>query len=216
MLSFAHRHAHGISAVRLGMDKFDSLVAQVGRATADKIIANVAKRFDESIRQEDIAAYFGDGQFGLFLIGTDAVNTEQLIAGLHKRLALLKFKIGEQLVQVSFSIGISTLAMGDEVEDVATLLGQAEQAFVEATTKGEAQSVHYAKAPVGRTEVPADMEVSLDELLERIAAATGELSPAELTVGMRRILPLLSAADAQLKLGLSKVTTYLEHRLRVE
>ena len=44
----------------------------------------------------------------------------------------------------------------------------------------------------------------------------GELSPAELTVGMRRILPLLSAADAQLKLGLSKVTTYLEHRLRVE
>ena len=68
----------------------------------------------------------------------------------------------------------------------------------------------------GEGEAPSaakEVEVSLDELLQQVVKDDGSVTADQLASAMRKLLPIMSHADQQLKLGLSKVILHLKNKL---
>jgi hypothetical protein len=99
------------------------------------------------------------------------------------------------------------------------MLALAEEALQQALAKGKEQTVtlqpEEEPEPAAEPEQKAaKIDIQIDALLEQMADGSTELSNEQLTLALRKFLPLLSRADQKLKLGLAKVVLHLHKTLK--
>ncbi len=213
--SLSKRHGHDITLARINIENYAELTKEYGKGVVAKIIATVGKLLNADMRKEDVAANLGNEKFALMLPGADPEGANDVISRIRKRLAKMDLRIGEKVAHIAFSAGIVSRPVDDEIDDFSQLMTQAEEALQKALAKGKEQTViiQPSEEPLPEPE-PAKIDIQIDTLLEQLADGSAELSEEQLTLGLKKFLPLLARADQKLKLGLGKIVLHLHKSLK--
>ncbi|MEN8168937.1 MAG: diguanylate cyclase [Pseudomonadota bacterium] len=211
--SLSKRQGHDITLARINIENFSELNAEYGKSVVAKIITTVGKLLSGDLRKEDLAVHQGDEKFALMLPCADPEGANDVMTRIRARLAKVDLRIGEKVAHVAFSAGIVSQPVYDEIDDFSQLMVQAEEALQQALAKGKEQTVTVTPKEESIPETQAaDVDINIDELLEEMG--TLELTNEQLTLALRKFLPLLSKADQKLKLGLGRVVLHLHKSLK--
>lgn len=129
-IHMAKRHNYKIAVLFLDLNKFKEVNDTFGHETGDYLLKEVAKRFKNSVREEDTAARLGGDEFAIIL---NEIKNEKDPLMISKNI-IDKIKepldIKNHRLVPSTSIGISIYP--DHAQDGETLLKYADQAMYEA------------------------------------------------------------------------------------
>lgn len=217
-LAYAKRHATELSLVRFDIDHFAEVFVKHGKDIAEQILSRVASLINEGKRTEDIAARLGVSRFALLLPSSDPQGAEAVVSRICKRVARLKLKMGKDIFNIQFSSGITSPSLDDSDIEFTELLSQAESALKIAINNGGGKIIRYQTGEgiglvIPKTPAAANVEVNLETLVTQLVQEDGNVTDEQLASAMRKILPLITKADSNLKLGLSKVVSHLKKRL---
>ena len=217
VVAYAKRHCAEVSLVCFDVDRFSEIFVKHGKKVAEQIIAKVASLINEGKRAEDIAARLGVSKFALLLPSSDPAGAEMVVSRICERVARLKLKMGSEEFKIQFSSGITSSKMDDKVQ-FNDLFKQAESALKSAVDEGGGRIICYQTGkeigkPAKANTLTTDVDVELEALLKQISHQCSDVSNEQLASAIRKILPLIAAADGRLKLGLSKVILHLKKRL---
>jgi len=217
VVAYAKRHCTEVSVVYFDIDRFSEIFVKHGKAVAGQIIAKVASLINEGKRTEDIAARLGVSKFALLLPSSDLQGAEFVVSRICQRVSRLKLKLGSEEFKIQFSSGVTSSALDNEIETV-DLLRQAESALKTAVDEGGGRIICYQtgkdiSSSVAEKNSYEDKDINVEELLKWISNQCSDVNNEQLAAAMRKVLPLIAAADSRLKLGLSKVLLHLKKRL---
>jgi two-component system cell cycle response regulator len=138
----AHRYERGLTLVVLDIDDFKGTNDRLGHPAGDAVLAAVAARLRDAVRQSDVACRVGPDEFALILPEAGARDAEQL----YRR---IQFAVGSgasgPVERVRLSAGIAELRPED---DSVSLFERADDALCRAKELGRGQ-VHQAEAEAG-------------------------------------------------------------------
>lgn len=126
-LALARRQGFKLAVARITVANLEELKKTYGVPLVIKMVAVVAKVLRDNLRTEDLAAYFGTGQFALLLPGSDPQATAQVWARLRTRIAKFELKVREQRVAIVLKAGIASQSIDQTVTEFDQLLQQAEE-----------------------------------------------------------------------------------------
>ncbi len=213
--SLSKRHGYEITLARINIDNYADLLAEYGKGTVVKIIATVGKLLLNDMRKEDLAVHLGAEKFALVLPAADHEGAQEVMNRIRQHLSKMDLRIGENVVHIAFSAGIISQPITDDIDSFSQLITQAEEALNQALAKGREQTVVIKQTPEALPESSGqDIDIQIDELLGEIASGSAELSTEQLTLAMKKFLPLMARADQKLKLGIGKVVLHLHRRLK--
>ena len=154
------RNAATTSILRLDIDGFARLNADLGRATSDLILVEVAQRLSRSVRVADTAARLGADEFAVLFDGT-ATATLALDVAERFRAALREpITIGGTTVELTACVGIATSRDAGDGIDPTFLNRNAQVALAVARDRGIDQVVVFA--PSMQPELDARFELESD------------------------------------------------------
>lgn len=217
VVAYAKRHCAEVSVVYFDIDRFSEIFVKHGKAVAGQIIAKVASLINEGKRTEDIAARLSVSKFALLLPASDLQGAEIVVSRICQRVSRLKLKLGSEEFKIQFSSGVTSSALDNEIETV-DLLRQAESALKMAVDEGGGRIICYQtgkdiSSSVAEKNSYEDKDINVEELLKWISNQCSDVNNEQLAAAMRKVLPLIAAADSRLKLGLSNVLLHLKKRL---
>lgn len=125
-----------LSLVVLDIDRFKRINDTYGHLFGDKVISGLAAVLRANIKGKDIVARLGGEEFGLVLPETDHDGARQLSEKIRRMMELSKIRRldkNEQIGGITISLGVATLAEG---EDVTTLMDRADKALYASKENG--------------------------------------------------------------------------------
>lgn len=130
----ARRNARQVAVMLLNLDGFKSVNARHGSETGDLVLAEVARRLLNSVRQADSVARIAGDEFGLILEAID--QREQAAVVANRVLPSLKVPIAAAgpIIDISASAGIA--AFPSDAQDIDALLRMADVAMYAAKDSG--------------------------------------------------------------------------------
>lgn len=213
-LAYALRHLGELTLVRCDIDNFAELFVRHGKEVAEQILKKICAIVKEGQRKEDTAGRLGLSQIGLLLPATDAKGATEVVGRICTRVDGLKIKLGGRELKISISAGVTS---PEDLHglDVEGLIEQAESALENASQEGGGRILLYQAAVSRRQSKPLpQVDVDIEEVLDRLSLDQS-VSHEQLASAMRLIIPLISEADQKLKLGLAKVVTHLQKKLKL-
>ena len=201
----AHRRPdYHFAVLLLDLDGFKVVNDSLGHLAGDQLLVQVAGRVRDCTRGIDTAARFGGDEFAILLDDiVDAVSPVVVAERVHDALKA-PFRLGDEEVVVSSSIGISLSATGyDHAEDVVR---DADTAMYSAKWRGKGSHAIFDVAmhtkAVGRLRTEAELRRALDmgELEAHyqpiMRLDTGQIAAVEALVRWRHpVRGLISPAD---------------------
>ena len=125
-----------LAVAYLDLDGFKAINDQHGHAAGDQLLMAVADRMKDTLRDGDTLARLGGDEFVAVMADlTDVATCEPLLTRLLAA-AAEPVHIGELVLQVSVSLGVTFYPQADEV-DADQLLRQADQAMYQAKLAGK-------------------------------------------------------------------------------
>jgi diguanylate cyclase len=115
------------------IDHFKSINDRYGHKIGDQVIACVARKISQRLRQSDFIARFGGEEFVALLSDCDAASARELAEGLRKEIAGCMVDLERGCVRTTVSCGIAELA---PEEDDARLFARADEALYRAKRGG--------------------------------------------------------------------------------
>ncbi len=145
-LSIALRHKQELSVVSLEILGFHDLYLSHGKRIAQQIIVAVAKRLNEVMRTEDIAARTGVAKFALLLPVTNETSARIVVARVCESISTLVLNTGREKLRIRLAFGLveSRLVDGQAFSDI---MAQADAALSRAIS------------PNGGTDIGAGSDV---------------------------------------------------------
>jgi diguanylate cyclase (GGDEF)-like protein len=141
----AHRYERGLALIVLDIDDFKATNDKLGHLAGDDVLAAVAGRLRDAVRESDIACRVGGDEFAVILPEAGARDAEQL----YRR---IQFAVGSgasgPAERVRLSAGIAELRPED---DAVALFQQADEALYQAKELGKGQ-VQQAEAEAGPSD----------------------------------------------------------------
>lgn len=119
-IALARRNDQMLAVMLVNLDRFYTINDTLGYVAADKLSREVAERLVGCVRESDTVARFGSDEFGLLLTQVSRTEDAAKIAQGIKDSLTVPFKIGDQELFVTTSIGISISP--DDAKDAVTLL----------------------------------------------------------------------------------------------
>ena len=127
------------SLLMVDIDHFKQVNDQFGHTFGDEVLSRVGKMLAEGLRETDIVGRLGGEEFAILLPGISTERAQGVADRLRRKVSELKFKQGEQQVNITVSIGI---AVSHEVlYNWEHLYSQADQALY--TAKREGRNLVY-------------------------------------------------------------------------
>ncbi len=213
-VAYAERHCTDLTLIRFDVEKFAELFVKHGKDIAEQVLVKIASIIRDGMRKEDTASRLGVSRFGLLLPSTDAEGARQVISRITERVVKLKLKIGNDVYQLKFSTGMTSPQLSESTT-FGDMFNQAEEALKKAVASGSGTIVCFLTGEAaGQKDTIADVEVNIEKLLAMLASGSVSISREQLASAMRKFLPLMASADAELKLGLGKVIKHIQNRLK--
>ncbi|MEV6596323.1 GGDEF domain-containing protein [Actinoplanes sp. NPDC051346] len=132
-----------LAILYIDLDGFKAVNDQLGHATGDALLLQVAERLRECVRAADTVARLGGDEFAVITEPIRDAADVTLVADRVVRAIAEPFAVGTGIARVGASVGIATRAPGEG--DVEALLRRADAAMYAAKTNGKGRS---ALAPV--------------------------------------------------------------------
>jgi diguanylate cyclase (GGDEF)-like protein/PAS domain S-box-containing protein len=131
----AQRSNHSLTLMFLDLDRFKEVNDALGHDAGDQLLQETAQRLMSCTRASDTVARLGGDEFTIILNNlSDSVSLEQVAQSILERLAE-PFHIGEEMVYLSTSIGITIYPY--DATDAEVLLKNADQAMYAAKDEGK-------------------------------------------------------------------------------
>ncbi len=144
----AHRYERVLALVILDIDDFTAVNQRLGHEAGDAVLAAVAGRLRDAVRESDIACRLGGDELAVILPEAGARDAEQL----YRR---IQFAVGSgasgPVERVRVSAGIAELRPED---DPVSLLERADAALARAKASGRGQVEQADGPPGGRALEP--------------------------------------------------------------
>ncbi len=164
-LQFAQRHKEQVAILFLDLDMFKNVNDSMGHAKGDVLLQQVAKRIDDSVRDEDTIARLGGDEFAIIIGSLKSRQDAALVAENTLALFSTPFYIEEQEVFIGVSVGISIFP--DDGEDPDVLLRNADTAMYLAKSEGRNNYQFYTPALTKRASERLNIETSLRQAMDR-------------------------------------------------
>jgi two-component system, cell cycle response regulator len=116
------RNANPVGVILASPDCFDEIIETHGRAFADRVLARIARLFEEMLREGDVVSRFGDEQFTVLVHQPSEKNVERLSERLRARLELEFFEDEGLSVPITLSIGAAFIVPGRSEPDLVKRL----------------------------------------------------------------------------------------------
>lgn len=162
-IALAGRNQKSVAVLMVGLDRFKDINDSFSHQVGDRLLEEVSRRLQASLRESDILARLGGDEF---IVGIPLVTTkEDIEAVAHKVLAALgePFQIEGHRLQISASIGISVYPTDEE--SPTALLQFADTAMYEAKKKGRGIYCFFApeltRATRRRQKLESDLYLAL-------------------------------------------------------
>lgn len=130
----AKRSGRSLAVVYLDLDGFKPINDALGHAVGDELLVKVAQRLNQSVREGDTVARLGGDEFVLLLGNLESVEECTLVLQRVMMSLAAPVPIGEDLLQVSASIGVTLYPDDDSEAD--SLIRHADQAMYQAKLSG--------------------------------------------------------------------------------
>jgi diguanylate cyclase (GGDEF)-like protein len=131
----ARRYHHPVAIVLLDVDRFSEINAVHGVGAGDALLREVALRMRLRVREADAIGRAGSDGFVAALPHTDEAGAATFAEALRRRLSRAPMLIGDELVDVTASLGVAVMRPGEEL-DLDGLLARAVEALESAKTAG--------------------------------------------------------------------------------
>lgn len=215
-LAYARRHGTTLTVVRIDIEKFADIFVRHGKVVGEQILARIASIIRDVLRKEDSASRLGVSKFGLLLPCSDGEGATQVVTRICQRVASLKLKLGNDIITINFSAGITAPEIREDGSNFDNFLLDAEIAQQQSAQEGGGKIILYqtGKQIVPPAPVFSRVDVNVEDLLKQIDQADASVRPEQLASALRKLLPLIEQADQQLKLGLGKVVLHLKTKLK--
>jgi diguanylate cyclase (GGDEF)-like protein/PAS domain S-box-containing protein len=134
-LARSRRHRQPVALLFLDLDNFKTVNDTLGHAAGDKLLVQVARRLERSVRSEDTVARFGGDEFAVLLPHIANAGSALEVAERIAQAISQPFEIGHNEAFVTTSIGVALSESPDDYVD--ELLHRADSAMYRAksTTK---------------------------------------------------------------------------------
>jgi len=196
--SFADRHRLHISAVYFEIDEFQSCFLKYGKKVAQHIIVAVARRLQEVMREEDVAARLGVAKYALILPMTNKKKTQVVIERIRHSINKLVFNTGKEKIRVSFKTGYASPEFIEDIE-FNELLDQADEALQRAKASSAEPVICFDDSQVVEDPEIIISEEDIDQALAHILAGDFYQIPEQhLAALAERLSPFMQYAENQL------------------
>jgi diguanylate cyclase (GGDEF)-like protein/PAS domain S-box-containing protein len=186
-ISKAQRNGQSLTLVFLDLDRFKEVNDALGHDAGDQLLKEAAQRLRGCVRASDTVARLGGDEFTIILNNlSDSASLEQIAQNILDRLAE-PFQLGEEMIYLSTSIGITIYP--DDATDVEVLLKNADQAMYAAKDEGKNRYSYFTasmqQAAQVRMRLTSDLRsaLSANELVTYyqpiVELATGNICKAE-------------------------------------
>jgi diguanylate cyclase (GGDEF)-like protein len=118
------------------LDHFKQINDNYGHLVGDDILSAVASVLTQQIRPSDLLARFGGEEFALILPDTSVEEAKQIAERIRATIETVQFKMDNEEhheINMTISVGITSLMLGDEMNN---LLTRADQALYQAKENG--------------------------------------------------------------------------------
>jgi diguanylate cyclase (GGDEF)-like protein/PAS domain S-box-containing protein len=165
MIEQTRRRELSLGVLFIDLDDFKSVNDTLGHAAGDDLLAEVARRLEQSVRPGDTVARISGDEFALVIADLRRQEDAALVAQkLVERLAA-PFEITGHEVVVTASVGIACYPA--DGQDVETLLGAADAAMYRAKQSGRNAFQFFTHEINQRTKARALLGAELRRALER-------------------------------------------------
>ena len=140
-LAHAQRQGSRLAVMYIDLDKFKPINDRCGHAAGDFVLQQVARRLESCVRHSDTVGRIGGDEFVVLL--PDITTPERVLQVAEKIRQALKrpIKFGDQLFEISSSIGIALYPDHGDTVDQLTI--SADRAMYHAKESGRDQVVLY-------------------------------------------------------------------------
>lgn len=112
------RYGGALSLAVIDLDLFKEINDRYGHAAGDKVLATVASKLKEVIRESDVLCRFGGEEFVLLLPETSVSDARTMLEKLRNHIADCPFRHKETPVRVTMSGGVAQFQTTDTVDSV--------------------------------------------------------------------------------------------------
>lgn len=137
-MSLAARHGKSLSVLFLDIDHFKAINDGHGHECGDITLAATAKWIKKSLRNSDILFRYGGEEFVVLLSETDLAGAEKVAERIRSSIASHTLSYDMTTLNVTASLGVSTLRAGDTVD---SFIKRADAAMYKAKHNGRNQVV---------------------------------------------------------------------------
>jgi diguanylate cyclase (GGDEF)-like protein len=147
------------------VDRFRSVVAQVGHIEAESVLDRIGVRLREALGPDDVLVRFGADEFVAVLVATGGARDAEARAARVVHAASEPHTLGAYRVQTTVSVGLA--ALEDGLADIEAALKRAEAAAQAAKADGRARYRVFDPELAQQEDAAADIADGLRQALER-------------------------------------------------
>ena len=134
-LQRASRYEHNLSVILLDVDGLKSVNNEFGNQTGDRVLQQLARILERSLRSVDILARFGSDEFVILLPETKKAHTKKTAQRILKNVTNHDFfKDDLRIKEITVSMGI--VGFPEDAGDVRAMVKKAEDAMRRAKRRG--------------------------------------------------------------------------------
>ena len=164
-LLISQRNGHQIAVIFVDLDNFKFINDSLGHNVGDELLKTAAERLVTCVRAGDTVARQGGDEFVITVSDPDVGTVAVRIAGAIQAAISQPFRINEQELVITCSIGISISPR--DGEEVQTLIKNADLAMCQAKDQGRNRFRFYTSEMNVRLLSRMTMEMHLRRALER-------------------------------------------------
>lgn len=128
-----------LTVLLIDLDRFQHINDTLGHPTGDRVLAEVARRLTEAVREDDVVARLSGDEFALFLPGVHAEEALHTITRIH-RVFDRRFELDGRPLDLRASVGAA--GFPEHGDDATELVRCADLAMYRAKRSGERQAIY--------------------------------------------------------------------------